>query len=66
MARPKSKPPSLKKPATPEPVSPIDVDRVDRNIRESLRKQVVELINKHPKLALSVIRGWLHSNDNNK
>lgn len=43
--------------------SPIDVDRVDRNINESLRKQIVEIIEKHPDLALSVLRGWKDRRD---
>lgn len=42
--------------------SSIDVDRVDRNINESLRRQIVEIINKHPDLALSIIRGWKDQN----
>ncbi|NQV46599.1 MAG: hypothetical protein HQ504_02340 [Rhodospirillaceae bacterium] len=54
MARSSPPPPSAER--TPE--SPIDVDRIDRNIRESLRKQVIALIDKHPEIALAVIRGW--------
>ena len=62
MARPTPPP----RPKTDVPTAQIDVDRIERNIRESLRKQVIELIDKNPDIALSVIRGWLHSNDNNK
>lgn len=38
--------------------SPINVDKVDRNINESLRKQIVEIITKNPELALTIVRGW--------
>ena len=41
-----------------EEISGINVARVDRNINESLRKQIVDIINKHPDLALSIIRSW--------
>ncbi len=38
--------------------SVINVERIDRNINESLRKQIVDIINKNPDFALSVLRGW--------
>jgi hypothetical protein len=43
--------------------SPINVERVERNINESLRKQIVDIINKNPDFALSVIRGWKDRRD---
>lgn len=51
------KPPS--RPASqPGAPSAIDVDRIDRNINETMRKQIVDLINRHPDLALSIVRSW--------
>jgi|GEM_PF-3614424 len=43
--------------------SPINVAHVDRKINASLRKQIVDIINKHPDLALSIIRGWKDRRD---
>jgi len=42
----------------PQDVSPIDVDKVDRGVRSSIRKQVIDLINKNPELALRLLRAW--------
>jgi hypothetical protein len=48
-----------------EPVRPvrqetsaINVERIDRNINESLRKQIVDIITKNPDFALAILRGW--------
>jgi len=42
--------------------SPIDVERVDRRINESLRKKIVELIGRHPDMALRILRSWADAN----
>ncbi len=44
-------------PARPAPAA-IDVDKIDRGINESLRRQVSDAIMKNPELVLSVLRGW--------
>ena len=36
----------------------INVERIDRNINHSLRKQIVDIITKNPDFALSILRGW--------
>ena len=46
------------KPAPQMQTSAINVEKIDRDINESLRKQIVEIINKNPDFALSVLRGW--------
>lgn len=38
--------------------SAINVERIDRNINESLRKQIVDIITKNPEFALAILRGW--------
>ncbi len=67
MAQSKPPPPPYRKPTRQKPVSAplarpgrpaIDVDQIDRNINESLRRQVSEAIMKHPELVLEVLRGW--------
>ncbi|MBC8268900.1 MAG: hypothetical protein H8E36_09150 [Rhodospirillaceae bacterium] len=45
------------RPVHPEP-SAINVERIDRNINESLRKQIIDIITKNPDFALSILRGW--------
>jgi len=48
-----------KAPAPPSRrATPIDVDHVDKRIRSSVRKQVIEAIKNNPELALAIIRGW--------
>ncbi|MBT4933485.1 MAG: hypothetical protein HOL66_09835 [Rhodospirillaceae bacterium] len=46
-----------KRPIHQEP-SAINVERIDRNINESLRKQIIDIITKNPDFALRVLRGW--------
>lgn len=41
-----------------EPPSAINVERIERNINESLRKRIVEIITKNPDFALSILRRW--------
>lgn len=52
--------PTRQKPARPEhPERPaIDLDKIDHNINESLRRQISDAIMKHPELVLQVLRGW--------
>lgn len=38
--------------------SAINVARVDSNINQSLRKQIIEIITRNPDFALSILRGW--------
>ena len=38
--------------------SPIDIDQIDRNINQSLRRQVSDAIMKNPEMVLSVLRSW--------
>jgi hypothetical protein len=51
------RPEEVTRPARQEP-SAINVERIDRNINESLRKQVIDIITKNPDFALSILRGW--------
>jgi len=43
--------------------SAINVERIDRNINESLRKQIVDIITKDPDFALSILRAWKDRGD---
>jgi hypothetical protein len=36
----------------------INVEKIDRNINESLRKRVTDIITKNPDLTLAILRGW--------
>ena len=38
--------------------SHIDIDQIDRNINQSLRRQVSDAIMKNPEMVLSVLRSW--------
>ncbi|MBC8270157.1 MAG: hypothetical protein H8E36_15550 [Rhodospirillaceae bacterium] len=58
-----SKAPSRPLPTYQADASPINVEKIDRNINESLRKQILDIINKNPDFALSVIRGWKDRRD---
>ncbi len=44
-------------------MSAINVERIDRNINESLRKQIVEIITRKPDFALSILRSWRDRGD---
>jgi len=58
--RPAPPPPSFITAAENRRIEPsaINVKRIDRNIHESLRKQIVDIITKNPDFALSILRGW--------
>lgn len=41
----------------------IDVERIDRDINQSLRRQIVEIITRNPDFALAVLRRWKDRGD---